>query len=175
VLGTGRATAGTTATTVRLHYSLPRRAAAIVFGIGLRDDRPARRFKSDDSDRRLPLRHAAARRPWLLLAPIAAAAVVVFGLAFGVIPLRQPVSPLPSLGEVVADTTTATTAPVPTTGPDAEENALAQLHWITVVSQRFSTTATANAWCDSENIGPSDCLAARLTHDPHLHGNTVTR
>jgi serine/threonine-protein kinase len=167
-------------------------------------------------------------------------------LTIGVIALRQPVGPLPSLGAVVADTNTVTpTAPVPTTGPQAEQDALAQLqgqvtadhakvealvgswvpevsakklgvvvgpvvydyvqiwsdhrglvlrypgalllksgdyttfgrsgYWITVVPQRFSTAAAANAWCDSENIGPSDCLAARLTHDPHLHGNTVTR
>ncbi|MFG1645568.1 hypothetical protein ACGFMK_35250 [Amycolatopsis sp. NPDC049252] len=48
-------------------------------------------------------------------------------------------------------------------------------YWITVVAMPFPRAADANAWCDSRNIGPGDCLAARLTHDAGSKGNTVTR
>ncbi|MET8850709.1 hypothetical protein [Amycolatopsis sp. NPDC004625] len=48
-------------------------------------------------------------------------------------------------------------------------------YWITVVAVPFPSAAAANGWCDSMRIGPSDCLAARLTHTPGSQGNTVTR
>ncbi len=48
-------------------------------------------------------------------------------------------------------------------------------YWVTVIATPFSSAADANAWCDSRKIGPSDCLAARLTHEVGSKGNTVTR
>jgi hypothetical protein len=47
--------------------------------------------------------------------------------------------------------------------------------WITVVPRAFSTSAAANAWCDSQHIDLGDCFAARLTHSPNSQGNTVLR
>lgn len=48
-------------------------------------------------------------------------------------------------------------------------------YWVTVVAIPFTNAEDANAWCDSMGIGPSDCLAARLTHTAGSQGNTVTR
>ncbi|WP_410608181.1 hypothetical protein [Amycolatopsis sp. lyj-109] len=48
-------------------------------------------------------------------------------------------------------------------------------YWVTVVAIPFTTAAGANTWCDNMGIGPSDCLAARLTHTAGSQGNTVTR
>jgi serine/threonine-protein kinase len=48
-------------------------------------------------------------------------------------------------------------------------------YWITVVASPFPSASGANGWCDTMGIGPSDCLAARLTHTAGSQGNTVSR
>lgn len=47
--------------------------------------------------------------------------------------------------------------------------------WVTIVPNPFSDGASANSWCDSQQIGPNDCFAKFLSHTGGSTGTTVLR
>ena len=48
-------------------------------------------------------------------------------------------------------------------------------YWVTLIDERFTTAAQANAWCDSEGYPTDQCYAKRLSSNGSFAGNTVTR
>ena len=48
-------------------------------------------------------------------------------------------------------------------------------YWVTVIDQRFTTAAQANAWCDGQGYAADQCYAKRLTTSGGYDGNTVQR
>jgi hypothetical protein len=48
-------------------------------------------------------------------------------------------------------------------------------YWVTLIADRYSTAAAANAWCDSQGYAASDCFAKRLSHVSGPAGNSVLR
>ena len=47
--------------------------------------------------------------------------------------------------------------------------------WVTVLAEPMSDAASANAWCDAQNLDGEHCYAVRLTHSGGPAGNSVMR
>lgn len=47
--------------------------------------------------------------------------------------------------------------------------------YVTVAAEPFSTSAEANAWCDSQNLDAGNCFAKRLSTTAGPDGSTVSR
>lgn len=48
-------------------------------------------------------------------------------------------------------------------------------YWVTVIDERYSSAAQANAWCDAQGYATDQCYAKRLTTTGGFAGNTVPR
>jgi len=48
-------------------------------------------------------------------------------------------------------------------------------YWITIVAIPYDDAASANAWCDAQNLGPDDCFAKRVADAPGPGPDTVHR